>query len=157
MYTSITVWELMLLGQAAVDAAGNADVAEAVKVQSIWDFVVKGGPMMIPLGLCSLVALTVIIERLVSLRRRNVTPPGFLPGLKTTATKRSSTAKATAVRSQTCSPPGSKGWVSPSSGWKSTSRRRVSVRCLSCESTCAPWLLLHRSPRLWASWVRSSG
>lgn len=82
MYTSITVWELMLLGQAAVDAAGNADVADAVKVQSIWDFVVKGGPMMIPLGLCSLVALTVIIERLVSLRRGNVTPPGFLPGLK---------------------------------------------------------------------------
>jgi biopolymer transport protein ExbB len=38
--------------------------------------------MMIPIGLCSLVALTVIIERLVSLRRRRVIPPGFLPEVK---------------------------------------------------------------------------
>jgi biopolymer transport protein ExbB len=36
---------------------------------------------MIPIALCSLVALTVIVERFATLRRRNVIPPGFLPGL----------------------------------------------------------------------------
>ncbi len=38
--------------------------------------------MMIPIGLCSLVALTVIIERLTTLRRQNVIPTKFLPGLR---------------------------------------------------------------------------
>ncbi len=70
---------LMVLGQAA--APTNAAAADAVKVQSVWDFVVKGGPVMIPIGLCSLVALTVIVERLVSLRRRVVIPGEVLPGV----------------------------------------------------------------------------
>ncbi len=63
-------------------ATGQAATAsEATKVQSVWDFVVKGGPVMIPIGICSLVALTVIVERMISLRRRNIVPRGFLPGL----------------------------------------------------------------------------
>jgi biopolymer transport protein ExbB len=70
------------VGQAGAAAAGQAEPPSSVEVQSVWDFVVKGGPMMIPIGLCSLVALTVIIERLIVLRRRNVIPPGFLSGLK---------------------------------------------------------------------------
>lgn len=60
---------------------GASDVASA-QIQSVWDFVIKGGPMMIPIGLCSLVAVTVIVERLYCLRRRSVIPHGFLPGLK---------------------------------------------------------------------------
>jgi biopolymer transport protein ExbB len=71
-----------LLGQAATDAAGEGAATAAVQVQSVWDFVVKGGPMMIPIGLASLAALAVIIERAVSLRRKRVIPPGFLPGLE---------------------------------------------------------------------------
>ena len=80
MNTTIATWVLVLLGQAA-DAAGSGDSTASVEVKSVLDFVVKGGPMMIPIGLCSLVALTVVIERLVTLRRRNVIPPKFLPGL----------------------------------------------------------------------------
>lgn len=64
-----------------------APIAEAptssTQIESVWDFVLKGGPMMIPIGLSSLLALAVIVERLVTLRRRNVIPPDFLPGLKT--------------------------------------------------------------------------
>lgn len=75
--TLLTVpWELMLLGQAAgqpVDAAAG---------ESFWDFAIKGGPMMIPIGVCSLVALAVILERLLTLRSRNVIPPSFLSSLK---------------------------------------------------------------------------
>jgi len=62
--------------------AGLLGQAEAVQVQSIWDFVVKGGPMMIPIGLCSLLAMAVIVERLISLRRSKIIPPNFLPDLK---------------------------------------------------------------------------
>ena len=47
----------VILAQAA-DA-----VPESVQVQSVWDFIQKGGLLMIPIGLCSLVALTVIVER----------------------------------------------------------------------------------------------
>src|SRR3989304_4624786 len=72
------VWSQYVLGQ----AAGNAPaVNDAVKVQSIWDFVVKGGPVMVPIGICSLVALTVVIERLISLRRGKIIPPDFQPTL----------------------------------------------------------------------------
>ena len=68
---------LGLLAQA--DATGQVDTS-AVQVNSIWDFVVKGGPMMIPIGICSLIALTVFVERVISLRRKNIIPPGFLDG-----------------------------------------------------------------------------
>ena len=51
-------------------------------VQSVWDFILKGGWMMIPIGICSFVALSIFIERMVSLRRSKVIPASFLPGLK---------------------------------------------------------------------------
>lgn len=62
--------------------AAPTAVHSAADVTSIWDFVVKGGPVMIPLGICSLVALAVVIERFVTLRRTKVIPPDFLTGLK---------------------------------------------------------------------------
>jgi biopolymer transport protein ExbB len=39
------------------------------------DFLVAGGPLMIPLGICSVVALAVILERAINLRRRKVLVP----------------------------------------------------------------------------------
>lgn len=74
--SAIITWIMVSLGQVAADAP------DSVSLPSIWDFMLKGGPVMIPIGVCSLVAVTVFIERLISLRRRNVIPPGFLPGLK---------------------------------------------------------------------------
>jgi biopolymer transport protein ExbB len=69
----------MLTAQAA-DGAAAAD--EAVRINSVFDFVMKGGIMMIPIGLCSLVTLTVVIERLITLKRGKIIPAGFLPGLR---------------------------------------------------------------------------
>ena len=88
MNAAIIIWVPAFVAQ--VQDAGGGGVgpalplpsADAVQVQSVWDFVIKGGPMMIPIGLCSLVALTVFIERMVSLRRRTVIPPDFVGGLK---------------------------------------------------------------------------
>ena len=79
----ITALGRVILGQ--VDGAigpGSAEAISGSSIQSVWDFMVKGGPMMIPIGICSLVALAVIIERLLTLRRRSVIPPDFLPGLQ---------------------------------------------------------------------------
>lgn len=70
----VTAWSQYAVGQTAVES-------DAIKVQSIWDFVVKGGPVMVPIGVCSLVAVTVIIERLLSLRRGRIFPPDFIPAL----------------------------------------------------------------------------
>jgi biopolymer transport protein ExbB len=39
------------------------------------DFLDKAGPLIYPLALCSLLASTIIIERLFSLRRKRVLPP----------------------------------------------------------------------------------
>ena len=45
----------------------GADITATAETISVWDFMVKGGWMMVPIGLCSLVALTVVVERMVSL------------------------------------------------------------------------------------------
>lgn len=63
-------------------AAPSDHAAASTSINSVWDFVLKGGPVMIPIGLCSLIALTIIIERLITLRRRNVIPPKFVSGLQ---------------------------------------------------------------------------
>ena len=59
----------------------QAPAVTDLQVQSIFDFVVKGGVMMIPIGFASFVAFAVVVERLVSLRRRLVIPPSFIKGL----------------------------------------------------------------------------
>lgn len=48
---------------------GNADA-----VQSSWDFLTRGGLFMIPLGLTSIVALTAILYKFLSLSRSRVAP-----------------------------------------------------------------------------------
>lgn len=75
MHLSVIEIGSVLFGQLE-QASGGAEGA------SLLEFVRMGGPMMIPIGLASLVALTVIIERFITLRRRNIISADFLPGLK---------------------------------------------------------------------------
>lgn len=59
-----------------------AVVAEDVKPRlSLFALILKGGPVMIPLGLMSIVAAAIAAERSLSLRRKNVIPDGFIQGL----------------------------------------------------------------------------
>jgi biopolymer transport protein ExbB len=44
----------------------------------MYDFVVKGGVLIIPIALCSIIALAIFLERLWSLRRSRVIPRDFL-------------------------------------------------------------------------------
>lgn len=82
MYGWIMSWSGIVLAQAGQafepDAAG-------LTIGSVWDFIKKGGPTMAVIALCSLVALAVIVERLIVLRRRSVIPPDFLAGLTAVA------------------------------------------------------------------------
>ncbi len=55
-----------------------AQAAPSASLGSLWDLIVRGGVLMAPIGLCSLLALAVIVERSVSLRRARIIPPGFL-------------------------------------------------------------------------------
>lgn len=58
-------------------SSGTPDGSGSI-VATVLDMVVKGGWVMVPLGLCSLVALTVVVERLVVTRGVRVAPPGLL-------------------------------------------------------------------------------
>ncbi len=74
---------LWLAGAAVLLAAGVAAAAQAAGAEGFsllgftpraWDFLKKGGVTMVPIGLCSIIALAVTLERLFSLRRRRVIP-----------------------------------------------------------------------------------
>jgi biopolymer transport protein ExbB len=73
-------------GTAAVVVAFAADPTPAgTGTMSVWDFAVKGGPTIIVIALCSLVALAVIVERLLLTRRSAVAPATLVPMLKAAA------------------------------------------------------------------------
>ncbi|MCZ6834241.1 MAG: MotA/TolQ/ExbB proton channel family protein [Planctomycetota bacterium] len=75
---------LMIVYSILAQTQGPDDAVDtsAVAVQSIWDFIAKGGMIMIPIGIGSFIALAVFLERMLSLRRSKVIPAKFLPGLK---------------------------------------------------------------------------
>jgi len=49
--------------------------------RNLWELTVAGGVIMIPIGLCSVVALAVALERLFGLRRSRIIPPNFMRAL----------------------------------------------------------------------------
>lgn len=51
-------------------------------VMSLWEMAIKGGPMMIPIGICSIIGLAVFAERVLRLTKRSVIPPAFIAGLE---------------------------------------------------------------------------
>jgi len=101
-FNKVPIWLFVSVVVAAValpmcmaQDAGNADpppakAAEGGKAEvvstpemSFLELLEAGGlQFMIPIGLCSILALTIIIERLIVLRRKAIMPPGFMPGLK---------------------------------------------------------------------------
>lgn len=44
----------------------------------MYEFLVKGGPLVVPIGLCSIVALGVFLERLWNLQRHRIIPDDFI-------------------------------------------------------------------------------
>ena len=76
---------LSLLLPALAQEAGGAVATTEASVPanlSLLDLLLKGGVMMIPLAIASIIMLTIALERLISLRRSRVVPRDFLPGLQ---------------------------------------------------------------------------
>jgi len=69
---------------AAIESAGDsgkvAPVAKEAPIptQNLWSIVKDGGPLMIPIAVCSLILVAVVFERLISLRRGRVIPKPFV-------------------------------------------------------------------------------
>lgn len=65
-------------------ATAPADVPAAPKPSSlnIWELFVKGGIFMYPLTACSVLAVAIILERFIALRRSAINPPEFFAGLR---------------------------------------------------------------------------
>jgi biopolymer transport protein ExbB len=61
---------LPLLAQAAADAV--------IPTRSLFDSLVAGGPLMIPIVLASFAMMLIVFERMISLRRRRVVPRLFM-------------------------------------------------------------------------------
>lgn len=62
---------LHLLAAAPPDAGASGAL-------SVWEFIIKGGVMMIPIGICSLLAFAVVVERAMVLTRVRVLPAGVV-------------------------------------------------------------------------------
>ena len=63
-------------------ADADADQTKKTEEMSILQLFVKGGWFMIPIAACSLLAVTVIIERFLALQRSRIVPPGFIERLQ---------------------------------------------------------------------------
>lgn len=66
----------MALGTAtpALSIAQDGAVEGEATVQTVWEFLSSGGPVMIPIALCSMVALGFALERFRAMRRGKVMP-----------------------------------------------------------------------------------
>ncbi len=83
---------MMLL---AMDSLAASAGAQGVKAkESMFSLIMKGGPVMIPLGLASVLALALAIERSLSLSRNRIIPPGFMDSFKTIMSEDPSGKKA---------------------------------------------------------------
>jgi biopolymer transport protein ExbB len=56
----------------------EAQAAGAIPTMSLWHALIAGGPLVIPIILCSFVLLLVVFERLIALRRSRVAPRLFV-------------------------------------------------------------------------------
>ena len=83
MLYSVTGLSAIFYGLAlAAQEAAKAPIGGEPAQESLLDLILLGGPIMIPLFLCSLVALTLLLEREINLRKNKVVPDTFWPGLK---------------------------------------------------------------------------
>lgn len=65
-------------------AVQEVPAGTGVEKETMFDLLKKGGPVMIPLALASILALALAIERFISLKKERVLPSNFLEGLMKT-------------------------------------------------------------------------
>ena len=81
LFTPALFYSCPLLAETVNNINAIALTDKQASKESLFSLLVKGGPIMIPLLICSVLALTFFIERLISLRKNNVCPCSFYPEL----------------------------------------------------------------------------
>lgn len=71
----------LMMAVSAMAAAGAPEGVSTAR-ETLWSLILKGGFIMIPLGLCSVIALAIAVERAISLQHDRVIPPNFIQGLR---------------------------------------------------------------------------
>ncbi len=69
-----------LTGEPAQPGAVQPEIGAdgpAIPTSNLWEIIIRGGLLMIPIGLCSLALVAVVLERSISLRRSRVIPKPF--------------------------------------------------------------------------------
>lgn len=72
----------LLLPRADTVAAGVDAAATATQEIKLWDMIVKGGPLMIPLGVLSVIAVYVFVERFITIRKAGRLEDNFMPMIR---------------------------------------------------------------------------
>ncbi|MFP4052641.1 MAG: MotA/TolQ/ExbB proton channel family protein, partial [Phycisphaerae bacterium] len=83
MFRRVPTWLLvatvvLVAGSASAVMAADGDTGGDAEKMSLLELLMKGKWFMVPIGLCSLLGLALIIERLVALRRTAAIPKGFV-------------------------------------------------------------------------------
>jgi len=78
---------LVMTTHVGAQVGGAGAVPTSGAEESLWSLLWKGGPVMIPLALASVLAVAIAFERLFSLRRRKIIPERFVAGLKDSFTE----------------------------------------------------------------------
>jgi biopolymer transport protein ExbB len=79
-----TWWQVATLTLALIAVMGVTAFAQdptrsaGTQKETMWSLAKKGGPVMIPLGIGSILGLAITLERLLSLRRQRVISAGFV-------------------------------------------------------------------------------
>ena len=77
---------MVLIAISSTAAESDGTTAPA---PTVFEMFLKGGVFMYPLALCSVVAITLTLDRLLALRRGRIIQPHLLPGVRAAAADRS--------------------------------------------------------------------
>jgi biopolymer transport protein ExbB len=69
----------MMIAQIVTGAVETTQPDQAI---SFWNLVMAGGPLMIPLVICSVIAIYIFVERLLTVNRANVSSDSFMGKIK---------------------------------------------------------------------------
>ena len=73
----------MLLQIATDTTAAAAVVVKQQQSINLLDLIMKGGPIMVPIGILSVIAIYLMVERYIVINRASKVDPGFMANIKT--------------------------------------------------------------------------
>jgi biopolymer transport protein ExbB len=72
----------LLVPKSDTVATGVSTTAPAVQEIRLWEMILNGGPLMIPLGILSLIAVFVFVERFLTIRKAARLEDNFMPMIR---------------------------------------------------------------------------